>query len=180
MRARLLGAVGSRIGLAGATSAWSRWSSSPEDGDRVEECLASVRGQTHALLDVVVCPVGSATAELPDDPRFRALAPAATAYAAVRAGVAAATGRYVVLVRGCDRLLPRAVSDLAGSLAATGADLATGVLEQAGEPEPWLARAQADAHARPGLGTACRRGTCRRPDRWRTRPSPASSPAGSS
>ena len=65
----------------------------------------------------------------------------------MRAGVAAATGRYVVLVRGCDQLLPRAVADLAGALVASGADLATGILEQAGEAEPWLARAQADAHA---------------------------------
>ncbi len=149
VRARLLGAVGSRIGLSGADIGLVSVVVVPEDGDRVEECLASVRGQSHALLDVVVCPVGSATAELPDDPRFRAIAPAATAYAAVRTGAAAATGRYVVLVRGCDRLLPRAVSDLTGSLVTTGADLATGVLEQAGEPEPWLARAQADAHAHP-------------------------------
>ena len=79
------GVAGAEIGLVSVVVV-------PEHGDRVEECLASVRGQTHALLDVVVCPVGSAAAELPDDPRFRAIAPAATAYAAVNAGIAAATG----------------------------------------------------------------------------------------
>jgi CDP-glycerol glycerophosphotransferase (TagB/SpsB family) len=150
VRARLLGAVGGRVGVAGAQTGPVSVVVVPEEGDRVEECLSSVRAQTHALLDVVVCPVGVAEAELPADPRFRALAPSATTYAAVRAGVAAATGRYVVLVRGCDQLLPHAVADLAGSLATSGADLATGLLEQTGEPEPWLTRAQADAHPRPG------------------------------
>ncbi len=149
VRARLLAAAGSRMGLAGSGIGQVSVVVVPEAGDRVEECLASVRGQTHALLDVVVCPVGTAAADLPDDPRFRTIAPQATAPLALRAGIAAATGRYVVLVRGCDQLLPRAVAELAGSLAASGADLATGTLEQAGEPEPWLARAQADAHAEP-------------------------------
>ncbi len=149
VRARLLGVFGSRLGLGGGEIGVVSVVVVPEDGDRVEDCLASIRAQTHALLDVVVSPVGSGVTDLPDDPRFRALAPEATAYAAVRAGVAAATGRYVVLVRGCDQLLPRAVTDLAGSLATSGSDVATGVLEQAGEPEPWLARAQADSHGDP-------------------------------
>src|SRR5436190_12996664 len=122
VRARLLGALGGRLGLAGADVGLVSVVVIAEEGDRVEECLASVRGQTHAMLDVVVGPVGAAVAELPDDPRFRAIRPAATALAAVREGVASATGRYVVLLRGCDRLLPGAVSALAGSLAASGAD----------------------------------------------------------
>ena len=151
-----------------------------EEGDRVEDCLASVRGQTHPLLDVVRQPGRSRpAAELPDDPRFRAIAPSATSYDAVRAGIAAATGRYVVLVRGCDQLLPHAVTDLAGSLSASGSDLATGVLEQTGEPEPWLARAQADAHAEPGPARPCRPrwpATSRSP----TRRSPVTWPAGCS
>jgi CDP-glycerol glycerophosphotransferase (TagB/SpsB family) len=150
VRARLLGTLGSRVGLAGADIGLVTVVVVPEEGDRVEDCLASVRGQTHALLDVVVCPVGSAGADLPDDPRFRSIGAEPTSYAAVRVGVAAATGRYVVLVRGCDQLLPRAVADLAGALASSGADLASGVLEQAGEAEPWLARAQTDAHRDPG------------------------------
>ena len=150
LRARLLGLVGSRVGLSGAEIGLVSVVVVPEEGDRVEDCLASVRGQTHPLLDVVVSPVGVAAAERPEDPRFRSIAPSATSYDAVRAGIAAAAGRYVVLVRGCDRLLPHAVTDLAGSLSASGSDLATGVLEQTGEPEPWLVRAQADAHAEPG------------------------------
>ena len=114
VRARVLGTLGSRVGLAGSEIGQVTVVVVPEEGDRVEEGLASIRGQTHALLDVVVCPVGRADCDLPDDPRFRTIAPERTTYAAVRAGVAAATGRYVVLVRGCDQLLPRAVADLAG------------------------------------------------------------------
>ncbi len=147
LRARALGVVGRAGRLAGVEVGLVSVVVVPEQGDRIEECLASVRGQTHALLDVVVCPVGAAAVELPPDPRFRARRPAATTYEAVNAGIEAAAGRYVVLVRGCDRLLPDAVADLAGSLAASGSDLATGVLLQDGEPETWLRRAQADSHA---------------------------------
>jgi len=103
-RTRALGAVGGRIGLTGAEIGLVSVVVVPEDGDRVEDCLASVRGQTHALLDVVVSPVGPAAVELPDDPRFRTIAPSATPYDAVPAAIAAASGRYVVLVRGCDQL----------------------------------------------------------------------------
>ena len=152
VRSRVLGAVGGRAGLSGAEIGLVSVIVVPKPGDRVEDCLVSVRGQTHALLDVVVCPVGSAEAQLAADPRFRAIAPAPTTYDAVRAGVRAAAGRYVVLVRGCDRLLPQAVSALAGSLARSGSNLATGVLEQSGEPEPWLAYAQAATHQSPGWG----------------------------
>jgi CDP-glycerol glycerophosphotransferase (TagB/SpsB family) len=151
-RARVLGAVGGRMGLEGSEIGLVSVVVVPEEGDRVEECLASVRGQTHALLDVVVSPVAGAGFELPDDPRFRTVGASATAYDAVHAGIAGATGRYVVLVRGCDLLVPQAVSALAGSLAASGSNLASGVLEQLGEPEPWLARAQAVTHAGPGWG----------------------------
>jgi CDP-glycerol glycerophosphotransferase (TagB/SpsB family) len=150
VRARLLGAVAGRFGVDGAAIGLVSVVVVPEDGDRVEECLASVRGQTHPLLDVIVCPVGGAGFTLPPDPRFRRISRSTTAYAALGAGIRAASGRYVVLVRGCDRLLPSAVADLAGSLAASGSDLASGVLEQTGEPETWLRRAQADAHAQPG------------------------------
>jgi CDP-glycerol glycerophosphotransferase (TagB/SpsB family) len=123
-----------------------------EEGDRIDDCLASVRGQTHALLEVAVAPVGAAAVHLPPDPRLRTIPPLATTYDAVRAGVAATTGRYAVLVRGCDQLLPGALGELTGALAASGSDLATGILEQTGEPEPWLVRAQHDAHAVPQSG----------------------------
>jgi CDP-glycerol glycerophosphotransferase (TagB/SpsB family) len=151
-RARVLGTLGHRLGVEGAEVGPVTVVVVPEQGDRVEECLASVRGQTHALLDVVVAPVGAAGVELPADPRFRTIPARPTAYAATNAGIAATTGRYVVLVRGCDRLLPQAVTALAGSLAASGSNLASGVLEQIGEAEPWLARAQAATHDEPGWG----------------------------
>src|SRR3954465_9781840 len=102
LRVRLLAAVGGRLGLTGADVGPVSVVVVPEEGDPVEECLASVRGQTHALLDIVVVPVGVAVAALPGAPRFRALPPESTTYAAVRAGVAAASGRFVMLVRGCD------------------------------------------------------------------------------
>jgi CDP-glycerol glycerophosphotransferase (TagB/SpsB family) len=152
IRSRVLGALGGRAGLAGAQIGLVTVVVVSDEGDRVEDCLASVRGQTHALLDVVVCPVGSAVVELPADPRFRTLPPTTTTYDAVRAGVRTAAGRYVVLVRGCDQLLPQAISALAGSLASSGSNLATGVLEQSGEPEPWLTHAQATTHENPGWG----------------------------
>jgi CDP-glycerol glycerophosphotransferase (TagB/SpsB family) len=145
-RSRILKAVGERTGIAGAEVGLVSAVVVVEPGDRVEECLASLRGQSHGLLEAVVCPVGSAVAELPDDPRFRAGPPATTWYAAANLGIGAAVGDYVVLIRGCDQLLPHAVEAMAGSLAGTGSDLATGVLEQAGEPEHWLQRAQADSH----------------------------------
>jgi CDP-glycerol glycerophosphotransferase (TagB/SpsB family) len=151
-RARALGAVGRRLGLEGAEIGPVTVVVVPEDGDRVEGCLESVRGQTHALIDVVVAPVGAAGVALPRDPRFRAIGPRPTAYDATNAGIAAAGGRYVVLVRGCDRLLPHAVTALAGSLAASRSNLASGVLEQGGEAETWLARAQSATHAEPGWG----------------------------
>ena len=76
VRSRVLGAVGGRMGLEGAEIGLVSVVVVPEEGDRVEECLASVRGQTHALLDVVVSPVGAEPrSELPDDPRFRTSAP---------------------------------------------------------------------------------------------------------
>ncbi len=58
-----------------------------------------------------------------------------------------------MLLRGCDRLLPHALEVLAGSLAATGSDLASGVLEQVGEPEP-LAAACAGRQPRRAVGRA--------------------------
>ena len=157
VRSRVLGAVGGRAGLTGAEIGLVSVVVVPEAGDRVEDCLASVRGQTHALLDVVVCPVGSAGADLPDDPRFRAIAPSPTTYDAVRAGVRAAAGRYVVLVRGCDQLLPHAVSALAGSLAAQW-------LQPRHRRPRAGRRARAVAGARPGRDPRdARLGTARHP-----------------
>jgi CDP-glycerol glycerophosphotransferase (TagB/SpsB family) len=143
-RARALALAARGTGMPGADVGLVSVVVVHEPGDRMNEALASVRAQTHPLLDVLICPVGSATAALPDDPRFRARAPAATSYAAVNGGVASATGRYVVLLRGCDRLLPSAVAELTGCLSRSGADVASGLLEQVGEAELWLRHAQAD------------------------------------
>jgi CDP-glycerol glycerophosphotransferase (TagB/SpsB family) len=151
-RSRVLKAVGTLAGISGAEVGLVSVVVVVEAGDRVEECLASVRAQTHGLLEALVCPVGPVRSWLPDDPRFRARPPVATSYDAVNGGIEAAVGDHVVLVRGCDRLLPQALELLAGSLAVSGSDLASGVLEQAGEPEPWLRRAQADSHDQPTAG----------------------------
>lgn len=145
-RSRILKAVGERAGISGAEIGLVSVVVVVEQGDRVEEALASVRGQTHGQLEAVVCPVGPAAAALPDDPRFRARPPSDSWFDAANHGIEAAVGDYVVLLRGCDQLLPHALEALAGSLSATGSDLVSGVLEQAGEPEPWLRRAQADSH----------------------------------
>jgi CDP-glycerol glycerophosphotransferase (TagB/SpsB family) len=146
VRARVLGTLGARAGLSAAGIGLVTVVVVVEPGDRPDETLASVRGQTHPLLDVVVCPVGTASVDLPDDPRFRARPPVATSYDAANDGSGTAAGSYLVLLRGCDVLLPGAVEALAGSLAASGSDVATGVLLQTGEDEPWLARAQAETH----------------------------------
>src|SRR5262245_14313473 len=97
-RARLLGLAARSTRMAGADVGLVSVVVVHEPGDRVEEALASVRAQTHPLLEILVCPVGSAETELPDDPRFRGRPPVATSYAAVNAGVEATTGRYVVLL----------------------------------------------------------------------------------
>src|SRR4051794_8040053 len=150
VRVGLLRAVGTRLGLAEAEVGLVTVVVVVEPGDPVEYCLASVRAQSHALLEVLVCPVVGAGVELPDDPRFRARPPLATSYDAANAGIEAASGDHVMLLRGCDVLTPHAAAALGGSLAASGSDLASGLLTQSGEPEPWLTRAQADGHAETG------------------------------
>src|SRR4051812_39086360 len=86
-RVRLLRAAASRLGLAGAEVGLVTVVVVAQSGDRVEECLASVRAQTHAVLEVLVCPVGAAGVELPEDPRFRVRPPRATSYDAANAGI---------------------------------------------------------------------------------------------
>jgi CDP-glycerol glycerophosphotransferase (TagB/SpsB family) len=117
-----------------------------------------VLGQGHALLEVLLCPVAvpteSVTAALGDvrDVRLRRLPDHPTWAAAATAGARAARGEHLLFLRGCDLLAPDAVARAAGSLAASGAHLATGLLEQTGHPEPWLATAQREAHAEPDRG----------------------------
>ena len=109
----------------------------PEDEGRVDECLRSVRDQSRAAAEVLVAPVGDT----------------ASSWQAAANGAADRAGADLLwFVRGCDRLPSYAVEALAGALAASGSDLATGVLGQAGRPDPWLERAQRLAHAEPGSG----------------------------
>ena len=125
---------------------------------RLRDALGSALGQGHALLEVLLCPVAlppeSVTDALGDvrDVRLRRLPERPTWAAAATAGARAARGDHLLFLRGCDLLAPDAVALAAGSLAASGAHLATGLLEQAGHPEPWLARAQREAHAEPDRG----------------------------
>ena len=107
----------------------------PGDEGRVEECLRSVREQSRPASEVLVAPVGD---------------PAGSWQDAANDAAARARADLLWFVRGCDRLPPYAVEALAGL--DSGSDLATGVLGQAGRPDPWLGRAQRLAHADPGRG----------------------------
>ena len=75
-----------------------------------------------------------------------------TWYDAANAGAARAAGAYLGFVRACDTLPPHAVTDLAGTPARSGSDVAVGHLAQRGHPETWLERTQRSAHGEPGTG----------------------------
>lgn len=133
------------------------------DVPRLPDALASLRGQWYALFEVLVCPVGSAHVSLDPvggDPRFRVVAAQPTWQEAAQHAARRARGDYLWFVRGCDTLTAHAATDLAGALARSGSDLATGILLQQGQPESWLSRAQLDAHRDPqrGLAAAARPG----------------------
>ncbi|CUR54432.1 hypothetical protein NOCA2170004 [metagenome] len=145
-------AVGRRLGLPGADVGLVSWVvvCEPADLERAGDCLTSLHSQWHHLVEVLVAPVGDARVPAAErDARVRVLPTQDTWYAAANAGAAEARGRYLGFVRACDTLLPHATTDLAGSLSRSGSDLATGMLTQQGQPEPWLDRAQRAAHARP-------------------------------
>ena len=145
--ARRLGLDGADVGLVSLVVVVE-----PADLPRLADCLAAVRGQRHALLDVVVVPVADAPVRLDSvagDPRFRVRASEDSWANAANAGARSARGTYLGFVRGCDVLTPHAVSALAGSLSRSGSVLAAGRLEQLGNAETWLERSQAVAHAQP-------------------------------
>jgi CDP-glycerol glycerophosphotransferase (TagB/SpsB family) len=145
---RRLGVGGAEIGLVSMVVVVE-----PADEQRLADCLDSLRAQWHALLDVLVCPVGEVRLDGPvPDPRFRVLPAQPTWYDAANAGAARAGGAYLGLVRACDTLPPHAVTDLAGTLARSGSDVAVGHLAQRGHPEAWLERTQRSAHGEPGTG----------------------------
>jgi CDP-glycerol glycerophosphotransferase (TagB/SpsB family) len=147
---RRLGVGGAEIGLVSLVMVVE-----PADEQRLADSLDSLRAQGHALLDVLVCPVGEVRLDaIVPDPRFRLLPAQPTWYDAANAGAARAAGAYLGFVRACDTLPPHAVTDLAGTLARSGSDVAVGHLAQRGHPERWLERAQRSAHGEPGTGLA--------------------------
>ncbi|MBB6627441.1 CDP-glycerol glycerophosphotransferase family protein [Nocardioides sp. KIGAM211] len=200
--------LGARLGVPGADAGLVSVVLVVEARDlpRLSASLASALGQEHAHLEVLVCPVGEDAARdaalvVHDvgDARVVPVEPSATWQQALEAGVARAHGDLLAFLRGCDRLPPDALAVAARSLAASGADLATGRLEQSGSPEPWLAAAQQRAHdpaatgvaptARPGLAGALAlgglvvrrpawRGGLTRTDDWVTSPTVAALLAG--
>ena len=150
-------ALGRRLGLAGADLGLVTWVivCEPADQERVGDCLASVTSQWHGPLEILVCPVGAV--QIPPtgrDRRIRVLPATDTWYAAANAAAAEARGRHLGFVRGCDTLFAHATTDLAGALARSGSDVATGVLTQQGQAESWLERAQQTAHTVTATGVA--------------------------
>ena len=99
----------------------------PVDRARLDAALRSVADQDYAAATVRVCPLTDS------EPTWQA---------AANAGVAAGTGDLVVLLRGCDVLAPDVLRRAAEALATSGAAFCSGRVEQAGQPEPWLSRAQ--------------------------------------
>lgn len=126
----------------------------PLDGARAAEALRSVRAQTRPPGQVLICPVGDADPPPPGaDRRVAAVEAAPTWQRAVEIGAAAADQRYILFLHGSDRLLPDALESLCSAARSSSADVATGVLDQVGQPDRWLARSQAEAHAAPGTFT---------------------------
>ncbi|MCW2843788.1 MAG: hypothetical protein JWN22_1704 [Nocardioides sp.] len=124
------------------------------DLPRLPLALESVLGQSHAHLELLLCPVAEAVdafapvVETVRDVRVRVHADEPTWAAAAAAGVHAARGDFLLFLRGCDLLPPEALSRAVASLTTSGSALAAGRLEQAGDPEPWLERSQCELHAR--------------------------------
>jgi len=112
---------------------------SDEDADYVDEALASVQGQTHEWLEILVVPHGQAVTiaervaeQLPLDYRLRLDRRGSGSRAEARErGARLARGAYFCFLQGQDRLPPRAVELALASLETTGSDLAVGRLETA-------------------------------------------------
>jgi CDP-glycerol glycerophosphotransferase (TagB/SpsB family) len=120
------------------------------DLPRLPACLDSVLAQGAAVGEVLVCPVGAVDGPaVPDDARIRVLPPLPSWPEAANAGAAATRATHLVFVRGCDRVPAGSLERSLAALAGSGSALATGRLEQVGESERWLVRAQRAAHADP-------------------------------
>jgi len=104
---------------------------------RIGPCLESLRNQTYRNLDIVVVPHGHTTKVLQaaaphaeEDWRIRVLAPVAGGIAAARNhGAARARGSHLLFVSGGDDVLPHGIARLVRSVAASGSQMAVGMLE---------------------------------------------------
>ena len=106
--------------------------------DYLADSLASILGQSHQALEVVVVDDGStdATGDLADkiadaDPRVRVVHQANAGLGAARnAGVGHASGEYLAFADSDDLVVEDAYALLVGSLERTGSDLAVGAMER--------------------------------------------------
>lgn len=124
------------------------------DLPRLPGTLASIAEDPYAFREVLMAPVGAATAAAARelvadraDPRLRLLAPARTWQEAVNGGAREARGRFLQLQRACDRRPGRPLFVLVETLDESGSDLALGRVLQRGRPETWLTRTTDAAHA---------------------------------
>ena len=113
----------------------------------LEACLASLRAQTFADLEVVMVDDGSpdgsaaiAARVAEEDARFKLLRQENAGLGAARnAGVAAAGGELLMFVDSDDRLPPEAIAHLVRSLDRTGSDFATGNIHRFDSTGQWPA-----------------------------------------
>ena len=113
----------------------------------LEECLASLRAQTFADLEVVMIDDGSpdgsaaiAARVAEEDPRFVLHRQVNAGLGAARnAGVAHASGELLMFVDSDDRLPPDAVARLTAALDASGSDFATGNIHRFDSTRQWPA-----------------------------------------
>ena len=123
----------------------------------LEECLASLRAQTFADLEVVMVDDGSpdgsaaiAARVAEEDARFTLLRQENAGLGAARnAGVAAAGGELLMFVDSDDRLPPEAIAHLVRSLDRTGSDFATGNIHRFDSTGQWPAAFLKRAFSRP-------------------------------
>lgn len=122
------------------------------DLPRLDEAFRSTLGLREVELTILVAPVDGVALEAADAPGARVLPPQPTWQHAASVAAAVGEGEFLLFLRGCDLLAPGGLDVAARTLTRTGSAVCSGRLDQAGEPEPWLSRAQSSAHARPGSG----------------------------
>ena len=145
---RRLGVGGAEIGLVSLVMVVE-----PADEQRLADCLDSLRAQWHALLDVLVCPVGEVRLDGPvSDPRVPG-APRPTHLVRRRERRRRPGRRRVPRLRAGVRHPPAARGHRPGGnpgpVRVRRRDRAPG---PTGHPETWLERTQRSAHGGPGTG----------------------------